>query len=202
MNEIDMVKYKRIINGSNKKESDSSIKNYLVNIIVKFLIVVIILFSFAIIYKSDNELKNYISKYFFTEDISFTKIKKIYDKYLGGVLPIKKNNATAEVFDEKLNYNEISIYYDGVRLSVGDNYLVPSIQEGMVVFIGEKENYGNTIIIENLDGIDCWYGNITNTSLKLYDYVEKGSFVGETNKELYMVFSKDGKYIDYEEFIY
>ena len=72
----------------------------------------------------------------------------------------------------------------------------------MVVFIGEKENYGSTIIIENLDGIDFWYSNISTTNLKLYDYVEKGNLVGEVSNDLYMVFSKDGKYLNYEEYIY
>jgi len=80
--------------------------------------------------------------------------------------------------------------------------LVPSIDEGMVVFVGEKENYGKTVIVENLDGVDFWYGNIASTSLKLYDYIEKGSLIGEVNNELYMIFSKDGKYLNYEEYIY
>ena len=71
----------------------------------------------------------------------------------------------------------------------------------MVVFIGNKENYGKTIIIEDLDGVDYWYGNISSTSLKLYDYVEKGNPVGEVKKDLYLVFSKDGKYLNYEEYI-
>jgi len=71
----------------------------------------------------------------------------------------------------------------------------------MVVFIGEKENYGNTVIIENLDGVNFWYGNINTTSVKLYDYIEKGSYVGEANGELYLVFSRDGNYLDYEKYI-
>ena len=72
----------------------------------------------------------------------------------------------------------------------------------MVVFIGDKENYGKTVIIESLEGIDYWYCNIHNTSLKLYDYVEKGTLVGEVQNDLYMVFSKDGNYLNYEEYIY
>jgi len=53
-----------------------------------------------------------------------------------------------------------------------------------------------------LYGVDFWYGNIASTSLKLYDYIEKGSLIGEVNNELYMIFSKDGKYLNYEEYIY
>ena len=46
-----------------------------------------------------------------------------------------------------------------------------------------------------------WYGNIESSSLKLYDYVEKGSLVGEVNKYLYLVFSKGDKYLNYEKYI-
>ena len=80
--------------------------------------------------------------------------------------------------------------------------MVPSITEGMVVFIGNKENYNNTIIVEDLNGVYIWYGNISTTSLKLYDYVEKGTYIGEVNNNnLYMVFSKNGKYLNYEEYL-
>ena len=71
----------------------------------------------------------------------------------------------------------------------------------MVVFIGNKEGYGNTVIIEDLDGVYNWYGNIDNTSLKLYDYVDKGTLVGEVNNTLYLVFSKGDKYLNYEEYL-
>lgn len=204
MKQIDPSKYNDIINRNNKvKKNDcGKLKKYFINLIVRTLIVSTILISFGIIYKSNSSLKDNISNYFFDEGISFSKINKIYDRYLGGILPIKKDGTVSEVFNEKLNYNDLSIYYDGVKLFVSDNYLVPNIDEGMIVFVGEKENYGKTIIVENLDGIYFWYGNITNTSLKLYDYVEKGSFIGEANNYLYLVFSKDGKYLNYEEYIY
>ena len=204
MNQIDPNKYINVFNKSNRNYNcgANNFKKYLINLMFRSLVVIIVLISLAIIYKSDSVLKDKISSYFFEENISFTKIKKIYDKYLGGILPIKNKNDTAYVFDEKLSYSNCSIYYDGVKLSVTENYLVPSVEEGMVVFIGEKENYGNTIIVENLDGIDFWYGNIDNTTLKLYDYVERGSLLGEVSNNLYMVFSRDGKFLNYEEYIY
>lgn len=203
MNEINLSKYDSIINKNNKKQTDNNLKKYLTNLLVRSLIVVVILFSLAIIYKGNSSFKDSISSYFFEEEISFTKIKKVYDKYLGGLLPIKREESNVtEVFNEKLNYSDSSIYYDGVKLSVAEGYLVPSIEEGMVVFLGDKENYGKTIIIESLDGVEYWYGNINSTSLKLYDYVEKGALVGEVNNNLYMVFSENGNYLNYEEYIY
>lgn len=202
MKEINLNKYRHIINKNNDCDNKGSIKRYLINLVMKFLIVFVVLLSLVIIYRGNNNFKKYISNYFFEDNISFAKINKIYDKYLGGVLPVKREEKVTEVFNEKLNYNSSSIYYDGVKLSVVENYLVPSLEEGMVVFVGNKENYGNTIIIENLDGVDYWYGNIETTSLKLYDYVEKGSFVGTVNNDLYMVVSMDGKYLNYEKYIF
>ena len=98
-------------------------------------------------------------------------------------------------------YNKKVKYEDGVLLEVDTNYLVPALKEGMIVFIGDKENYGKTIIVEDLDGVYNWYGNIDNSSLKLYDYVEKGSLIGEASLKLYLVFSKGDKFLDYEEYI-
>ena len=202
MNEIDKKKYMSIIN-KNKKSNDKKCSNssHVKNIFIKLFILLIVFFSLAIVCKENDMVKDKIVKYLYSEDISFTKIKKIYNKYLGGILPIKKEINTEKVFNESLKYNNSSLYLDGVKLEVDDNYLVPSLSEGMVVFIGEKDGYGKTIIIENLDGIYNWYGNIESSSLKLYDYVEKGSLVGEVNKYLYLVFSKGDKYLNYEKYI-
>ena len=72
----------------------------------------------------------------------------------------------------------------------------------MVVYLGEKENYGNVVIIEGIDGIDIWYGNMETISVKLYDYVEKSSYLGQTkDNNLYLAYSKDGKFLDYKEYL-
>ena len=70
------------------------------------------------------------------------------------------------------------------------------------MFIGEKENYGNTIVVEQTDGIEVFYSNIKLNNIKLYDYLEKGELLGEVNDNtLYLVFEKEGKYLDYKEYI-
>ena len=36
----------------------------------------------------------------------------------------------------------------------------------------------------------------------MYDYIEKGKLLGEVKgKELYMVFQKEGKYLNYKEYL-
>ena len=61
--------------------------------------------------------------------------------------------------------------------------------------------YGNTVIVQSVDGADIWYGNITNVSVKLYDYVEKDKLIGEVNGDkLYLVIKKDNNFIKYEDY--
>ena len=92
MNEIDPNKYLDIINKNNKKCNDSknNIKKYLKGFGIRSLTIAVIFFLSAIMCKYNNGFKETITKYVFTDVISFTKIKKVYNKYLGGILPIKK----------------------------------------------------------------------------------------------------------------
>jgi len=41
----------------------------------------------------------------------------------------------------QLSYSKESVYKDGVKLTVSDNYLVPALESGIVIFIGNKEGY-------------------------------------------------------------
>ena len=197
MNEIDPSKYESIIN----RNKDKSKKHYFKSLLIRIMLVIVLFLSLGILYRANNTFKGYIDKYLYSDSISFTRIKKFYNKYLGGVLPKIKEDTTTLVFNEKINYNSKKDYYEGVDLKVDSNYLVPALDDGMVVFIGYKEHYGNTVIIENLDGVDYWYGNISNTNLKLYDYIEKGSYIGEASEDLYLVFSKDDNYLNYEDYL-
>ena len=164
----------------------------------KLLLSVIMFLIGMIIVKSNSNLKETIKIKLYEESLPFQKLKSTYNKYIGKITPIE---TTQEVFNETLSYNNLTKYKDGVKLTVSENYMVPIIESGVVVFIGEKENYGNTIIVEQTNGIDVFYGNIKTNNIKLYDYVEKGELLGEANKELYLIFQKDGKYLDYKEYI-
>ena len=80
--------------------------------------------------------------------------------------------------------------------------MVPVLESGIVIFMGEKEDYGNTVVVEQIDGVDVYYSNILTDGIQLYDYVEKGSLLGEVqDKNLYLTFQKDGEYLNYKDYI-
>ena len=167
------------------------------------LISIIILLIGLIVIRKDVSLKEKINKKIYEDNIEFVKVKNLYDKYFGEILPI--NNLVSEnkpVFNEKINYLKEEKYNDGVKLTVENNLMIPNMKDGIVVFIGEKENYGNTIVVEQTDGIDVFYGNIENSNIKLYDYVESGTLLGQAKDNyIYLVFQKEGNSLDYKQYI-
>lgn len=173
------------------------------NFITRVLIVVIIFLVGMILVKSNSKAKNSILKQVYDTNFKFTKAKEIYQKYFGNILSIDKLALEdKQVFQEELTYQKSKSYLDGVKLQVNDNYMVPALESGIVIFMGEKEGYGNTIVIEQIDGIDVYYSNISSDGIKLYDYVEKGKLLGEAeDNQLYLVFQKDGSFLDYKKYI-
>ena len=168
---------------------------------IKLLISIVITLVILILIKSSSNFKNSFYKKVYNNNISFTQLKQVYNKYIGNLDIFDNVVKTEMVFNENLNYKSKEKYLDGVKLNVDTNYLVPINESGIVVFIGEKEGYGNTVIIQRIDGIDEWYGNIENVNIKLYDYVSKGDLLGEVNNNLYLVYKKDGNVLNYEEYL-
>lgn len=203
MNNEDIIRYKKRLNKKNNNIDDNYFKKYLKNFCIRSFIVVIIFLFLAIICKSNSSFKDTIYKNVYETNLSFTTFKNFYEKHLGGISFLDKMVSDVKpVFNSALEYSNSSKYYDGVSLDVTTNYLVPVLESGIVVYIGKKEHYGNVIIIQGMDGVDISYSNMLSTSVKLYDYIEKGDLLGEVDgNKLYLVYSKDGKVLNYEEYL-
>lgn len=168
----------------------------------KFLFTVLLTIIVLIVLKANSKFKTPFYKYVYEDNISFAEVNKLYKKYFGSQIPFSDLfKETKTVFNEKIKYNNKKKYEEGVELEVDNSYLVPSIEEGMVVFVGDKEKYGKTVIVSGVDGIDIWYSNI-NSNVKLYDYIDKNSLIGEAiDKKIYLVFKKNDEILNYEDYI-
>lgn len=183
--------YNSSLNSNNRKSN---------KFITKILLSIILCFSSLIYIKQDEKnLENY-KQYVFSNTFSFDKVNNVLNKYLDkNILNDTINDETAMVFDEVLETSKEK-YANGTKLKYSNLNAVKLIESGIVVYVGEKENLGNTIIIQGIDGYDIWYSNISNSNIKIYDYLEKDFVIGET-EELIVTISKDGQYIDYDEYI-
>ena len=166
----------------------------------KLLLTIILFLVTLIVLKKDSDLRSKFYDEVYNSSFNFAYVNSLYTKFLGEPMPFL-NETTDMVFNEKLVYDNVDNYMDGAVLTVGNNYLVPVLDDGIVIFIGEKENYGKCVIIENSLGVDMLYGNLSNTNVSMYDYVKAGSLVGEADNKLYMTFTKDGESISYDTYL-
>ena len=183
------------------KHEETKKKSKILSFINKTLSAIFLGLVFLIIMEYSPKFKNFMQNEVLDKNISFAFFSKIYNKYFGEVLPNSDKNVV-KVFKEKINYSNKEKYSNGYKLKVEKNYLVPVIESGVVVFIGEKEDLGNVIVIEGEDKTTMTYGNIKNDDIKLYEYVNAGKYLGEVNGDyLYLIIQKDGEYLDIETYL-
>lgn len=183
---------------SKKKGQTVGSNKYLNGLVKRTMICfVFVLLVLAISLMSETG-RSYIKKYLLETNFEFSKINTLYNKYIG---KLTDENTEVVSGSQLLEYTSKEKYNDGVKLTVSENYNVNLLESGIVVYIGEKEGYGNTIIVQQSNGIDAWYGNIENVDVKIYDYIEKGTIIGNANKTLYLVFQKNGEILNYEDYI-
>ena len=154
-------------------------KKYLKLLLIRVLVSIILFLALSIFvnYSSKNLLlfKNNV----YDKSFKFSKINKLYNTYFGK--PVISQDKTI-IASKEINYTSANSFKDGAVLN-GVDTIYP-YKSGIVVFVGDKDDYGSTVIIEGMDGIDYWYGNITDKDNKLY-----------------VVFMKDNKVLSYEDYI-
>lgn len=185
-----LEEYKKSKNGHTRFKN---IKKFISKIIVSGFIVISIL---AICNLSDTT-KELIKKELFQTDFNFSKINKIYTSLFKN----DKNDSQIVSINNEISYKNHSSYKDGASLETKEGESVSFIDSGIVVFIGEKEGYGKTVIVQQSNGVDVWYGNIDNINVNLYDYVNKNTSFATSNDKLYLAFQKNGEFLDYKEYI-
>ena len=168
--------------------------------IYKISITTILVFFGTILINKSNYIETYLYNNIYDNPLNMAEFKEIYN-VIGDIIPFQNIIKEEAVFNEKSSYKDINKYNNGIRLTLNNNY-VSSIDSGIVIFIGNKDNFNKTVIIENSNGVEEWYGNLNNINVNLYDYVKKNDLIGDTfNNTLYLEFKKGDKYLDYKEFL-
>lgn len=187
----------------NRKKTNYNIGGFIKKLCSKVLVCICLIIVGLIVLKYDKNNSKTIYKFIYEDNFSFATINEFFKSHFGDILPFQNvlDSKTTAVFNDSLKYSSLSIYKDGIALEVDENYLVPTLSSGIVIFIGEKEDFKNTIVIQTEDGINIWYGNITSSNVNLYDYVEKNEILGMANgTTLYLAFEKEGNFVDYKTY--
>ena len=176
-------------------------KKYIKGFITRCLVCIILFLLISIVCNFSDKNLLWFKNNIYDNNINFTFFNNLYNKYISKYLPFDVYEEKI-VMSEGLIYNSKEKYLNGVSLNVGKSYNMHSLCGGIVVYIGEKDDLGETVIIQGTDGVDYWYSNLDNLSVNLYDYIEKSVLIGTSKDEnIYLTFVKNGEYIDYEEYI-
>ncbi len=172
--------------------------------ISKLLISTIIVLSTLIITNFNSNAREYYTKNFLEHNISFNSINKVYQKYIGNFNnsePKEENTIKVSNTSNDLSSMPRTEMNGSYEIEVGLDYPVTFLASGIIVYIGDKGDLKNTIIVQGNDGVDIWYSNIINNDYSLYDYVSKGNILGTTNNDkLLLSILKDGKKLSYDEY--
>lgn len=176
---------------------------YLANLITRVLLIVIFLLFVLILNKYNKNLTLKFKNELFNKSLNFASINKVSQKVLGkDVFYYENNTDSIQVISNEFSSSNSIKYLDATKITVSDNLPIGSISSGVVVFMGEKENYGNTVIIQGLDGYSIWYANIKDLNVKMYDYIEKQNLIGAANGDfVYLLIEKNNKFYSYDEYV-
>lgn len=180
--------YEEYKNNKNEKPKNEILKK----ILSKLFTIIIFIMLVVTISNYSPGFKNFIIDDVLNSTYDFSKVNKLINNFT----TVFKNDNTAKVsFVENKTHEK---YLDGVKYIIGENEEIKLKSSGIVTYIGKKDGYNNTIIVQQSDGYYAWYGNVKE-SVKLYDYIEAGETIGTSSDEYYYVLFKDDKPVDLNE---
>lgn len=177
-----------------KNKKDSKANNIFKKILSKLFTIVMFTMIVITLSNMSPKFKSFIVDKVLNSTIDFSFVNKLSNKVTN---VFKTSNNTLPVVKEENNRKER--YKDGIKYIVNKGASVNIKDSGIVTYIGNKDGYNNTVIIQQSNGYYAWYGNIKE-EVKLYDYIESGSKIGETlTNEYYYVLLKDNKPVNLNE---
>ncbi|WP_026693780.1 M23 family metallopeptidase [Peribacillus kribbensis] len=91
----------------------------------------------------------------------------------------------------------------GIMIETDKDSPVEAAKGGTIIFIGEKEKLGKTVVVQHSDKSESWYGHLSTVDVSLYENVPKGKILGKvTNKQegakgtFYLAIKKGSTFVD------
>ncbi|MGM9934099.1 MAG: peptidoglycan DD-metalloendopeptidase family protein [Clostridium sp.] len=146
------------------------------------------------------------------QEFQFASVSTWYEKAFGkpiAFLPSKSETETADADDGYAMPASGKITQsfekngEGIILETSLGSKVEAINEGVVIFAGEKEDIGKTVVIQHANKSESWYGNLEKIDVHLYDMVKKGNEVGQvtvsedsSKGSFYLAIKEHDKFVD------
>nr|WP_295971802.1 M23 family metallopeptidase [uncultured Bacillus sp.] len=185
--------------------------------IFKLLASACLVLIIAIIYRNQSPVldgaREFVAKSM-EEDFQFAAVSEWYESTFGeqlALLPSTNSNKQKEIMND-IQYalpasgkilEEFGENGQRITIEIAKDAPVEAMNGGFVSFVGEKEGFGNAVVIQHADKSESWYGNLSSIDVSLYEYVEKGAHVGKattpensTHGSFYFAIKEGEKFVD------
>lgn len=187
--------------------------------VFKILFSAALVLVLAILFRNDSPTldptRSFITKTMENE-FQFAFVSNWYEKQFGKPLAILPfNHSDKEKDKSDGNEGEYAMPASGkileqfssngqrVAIETSKEATVDAMEEGLVSFVGTKDGFGRTVIIQHPDKSESWYGNLAQVEVDPYDFIEKGDVVGKASDskdgekgEFYFAIKKGDDFID------
>jgi stage IV sporulation protein FA len=93
--------------------------------------------------------------------------------------------------------------HEGIMVGTNTTLPIEVVKEGRVIFVGQKEGLGPTVVIDHGHGEESWYGQLQKQQVQLYEWVQQGDVIGSTSVSadngkgiFYFAFRKNSIFVD------
>lgn len=84
----------------------------------------------------------------------------------------------------------------GLYLDTAANEAVLSIGKGIVIYVGNQEKLGKTIMIRHQNGFESTYAMLENIDIEMDDWVEPGELIGSADTKMYFAIKNQFRYLN------
>lgn len=149
------------------------------------------------------------------QEFEFASISAWYEKQFGkplAILPISDKNKQIQEAEVGKQYalpasgkivESFKSNGKGIMIETEKGAAVKTMNAGRVIFAGEKEGIGKTVILQHQDKSESWYGGLGELKVTFSEYVEKGKEVGTVSSRkdasagsFYFAIKKGDDFID------
>lgn len=164
----------------------------------KILLSATLFLSVGIIFKQPNEhlvtVREVIQKSF-EQDFQFATVANWYETQFGkplALLPEKQGDGPNTSTEQQLSQEyavpatgrivePFTSDGKGVIIETEHGAKIDCIKDGFVVYIGERDELGKTVVVQHHDGSESWYGHLHEIDVALYDYIKTGDPIGQSS---------------------
>ncbi len=86
----------------------------------------------------------------------------------------------------------------GIQIEAPAGSEVKAVDQGWVIFVGEKEGIGQTIVVQHENQMQAWYGSLDQIEVAEQDWVQPGQAIGKSKdgSTVYFSMEMNGQFID------